>query len=164
AVARVHRRRRLPPAGAVVGRRLGAPDGSGPGAAEVLDGRRDTAPLRLRGGGAAGRAGAARLLLRGRGVRGPGRSPAADRGRRGGGGGGGAGGGGPWGALPPTPELATLGGLGLRPAPVGAYPQGASAYGAEQMIGDVWEWTSSDFGPWPGFTPMIYRAYSEPFF
>jgi gamma-glutamyl hercynylcysteine S-oxide synthase len=70
----------------------------------------------------------------------------------------------PWGSLAPTPELANLGGLGLRPAPVGAYPAGASAYGAEQMIGDVWEWTSSDFAPWPGFTPMIYRAYSEPFF
>ena len=70
----------------------------------------------------------------------------------------------PWGSSPPTAELANLGGLGLRPAPVGAYPAGASAYGAEQMIGDVWEWTSSDFMPWPGFTPMIYRAYSEPFF
>jgi iron(II)-dependent oxidoreductase len=70
----------------------------------------------------------------------------------------------PWGSSAPTPDLANLGGLGLRPAPVGAYPAGASAYGAEQMIGDVWEWTSSDFAPWPGFTPMIYRAYSEPFF
>ena len=70
----------------------------------------------------------------------------------------------PWGSAPPTAERANLGGLGLRPAPAGAYPQGASAYGAEQMIGDVWEWTSSDFTPWPGFTPMIYRAYSEPFF
>jgi iron(II)-dependent oxidoreductase len=70
----------------------------------------------------------------------------------------------PWGAAAPTAELANLGGLGLRPAPVGAYPQGASAYGAEQMIGDVWEWTSSDLTPWPGFTPMIYRQYSEPFF
>jgi iron(II)-dependent oxidoreductase len=70
----------------------------------------------------------------------------------------------PWGSAPPSEHLANLGGLGLRPAPVGAYPAGASAYGAEQMIGDVWEWTSSDFGPWPGFTPMIYRRYSEPFF
>ena len=61
-------------------------------------------------------------------------------------------------------RLANLGGLGLRPAPVGAYPASASAYGAEQMIGDVWEWTSSDFAPWPGFTPMIYRDYSDPFF
>jgi iron(II)-dependent oxidoreductase len=70
----------------------------------------------------------------------------------------------PWGSAPPTPDLANLGGHGLRPAPVGAYPAGASAYGAEQMIGDVWEWTSSDFTPWPGFVPMIYRRYSEPFF
>jgi gamma-glutamyl hercynylcysteine S-oxide synthase len=70
----------------------------------------------------------------------------------------------PWGAAVPTEERANLGGLGLRPAPVGAYPKGASAYGAEQMIGDVWEWTSSDFTPWPGFSPMIYRDYSQPFF
>jgi iron(II)-dependent oxidoreductase len=70
----------------------------------------------------------------------------------------------PWGSQAPTEDLANLGGLGLRPAPIGAFPASASAYGAEQMIGDVWEWTSSDFAPWPGFTPMIYRAYSEPFF
>ncbi len=70
----------------------------------------------------------------------------------------------PWGSAPPTADRANLGGDGLRPAPAGAYPGGASAYGAEQMIGDVWEWTSSDFTPWPGFTPMIYRRYSEPFF
>jgi iron(II)-dependent oxidoreductase len=70
----------------------------------------------------------------------------------------------PWGAADPEPALANLGGGALRPAPVGAYPAGASAYGAEQLIGDVWEWTSSDFAPWPGFTPMIYRRYSEPFF
>jgi gamma-glutamyl hercynylcysteine S-oxide synthase len=70
----------------------------------------------------------------------------------------------PWGDAPPGPDLANLGGIGLRPAPVGAFPGSASAYGAEQMIGDVWEWTSSDFAPWPGFTPMIYRDYSEPFF
>jgi iron(II)-dependent oxidoreductase len=70
----------------------------------------------------------------------------------------------PWGSAEPCSGLANLGGTALRPAPVGAYPSSASAYGVEQMIGDVWEWTSSDFQPWPGFDPMIYRQYSEPFF
>ncbi|MCV7347716.1 ergothioneine biosynthesis protein EgtB [Mycolicibacterium rhodesiae] len=70
----------------------------------------------------------------------------------------------PWGSAEPTPHRANLGGQALRPAPVGAYPDGASAYGAEQMLGDVWEWTTSPLRPWPGFTPMIYQRYSEPFF
>jgi iron(II)-dependent oxidoreductase len=70
----------------------------------------------------------------------------------------------PWGASEPTEHLANLGGDALRPAPVGAYPASASAYGAEQMLGDVWEWTSSPLRPWPGFTPMLYEQYSQPFF
>lgn len=70
----------------------------------------------------------------------------------------------PWGATEPSSQLANFGGDALRPAPVGAYPQGASAYGAEQMLGDVWEWTTSPLRPWPGFTPMLYEQYSEPFF
>lgn len=70
----------------------------------------------------------------------------------------------PWGDAPASAELANLDGAALRPAPVGAYPNGASAYGAQQLLGDVWEWTSSPLRPWPGFHPMIYQRYSEPFF
>jgi gamma-glutamyl hercynylcysteine S-oxide synthase len=70
----------------------------------------------------------------------------------------------PWGTATPSAERANLGGDALRPAPVGAYPQGASAYGAEQMLGDVWEWTTSTLRPWPGFSPMVYQQYSAPFF
>ena len=70
----------------------------------------------------------------------------------------------PWGEAEWTPALANLGGEALRPAPVGAYEAGASAYGAEQMIGDVWEWTSSGFEPWDGFERMLYADYSAPFF
>ena len=70
----------------------------------------------------------------------------------------------PWGSADPSPSLANLDGTALRPAPVGAYPASASAYGVEQLMGDVWEWTSSDFRPWPGFRPMLYAQYSAPFF
>ncbi|WP_409332774.1 ergothioneine biosynthesis protein EgtB [Trujillonella humicola] len=70
----------------------------------------------------------------------------------------------PWGDTEPTAALANLDGLSLRPAPAGAYPAGASAYGVEQLMGDVWEWTSSPFTAWPGFRPMLYADYSAPFF
>ena len=70
----------------------------------------------------------------------------------------------PWGSADASAALANLGGEALRPAPVGAYPAGASAYGVEQLIGDVWEWTSSTFAAWPGFMPMLYGQYSSPFF
>jgi iron(II)-dependent oxidoreductase len=70
----------------------------------------------------------------------------------------------PWGSADASSSLVNLGGAALRPAQVGAYPDGASAYGVEQLIGDVWEWTSSGFEPWPGFAPMLYAQYSAPFF
>ncbi|MDI9883419.1 ergothioneine biosynthesis protein EgtB [Streptomyces sp. HNM0645] len=70
----------------------------------------------------------------------------------------------PWGDEDPTPERANLGQRHLRPAPAGAYPEGASPLGVRQLIGDVWEWTSSDFLPYPGFAAFPYREYSEVFF
>ncbi|MFI9201479.1 ergothioneine biosynthesis protein EgtB [Streptomyces sp. NPDC053048] len=70
----------------------------------------------------------------------------------------------PWGDADPTPEHANLGQRHLRPAPVGAYARGASPLGIRQLIGDVWEWTASDFLPYPGFRAFPYREYSEVFF
>jgi gamma-glutamyl hercynylcysteine S-oxide synthase len=70
----------------------------------------------------------------------------------------------PWGDGAWTPERANLGQRYLRPAPAGSYPAGAAPCGARQLIGDVWEWTSSDFLPYPGFTAWPYKEYSEVFF
>ncbi|WP_329402746.1 ergothioneine biosynthesis protein EgtB [Streptomyces melanogenes] len=70
----------------------------------------------------------------------------------------------PWGDADPSSEHANLGQRHLRPAPAGAYPAGASPLGVRQLIGDVWEWTSSDFMPYPGFVAFPYREYSEVFF
>jgi iron(II)-dependent oxidoreductase len=70
----------------------------------------------------------------------------------------------PWGDDDPTLAHANLGQRHLQPAPVGSYPDGASAYGVRQLLGDVWEWTSSDFTGYPGFVAWPYREYSDVFF
>ncbi|MGW5464308.1 ergothioneine biosynthesis protein EgtB [Streptomyces sp. NPDC003996] len=70
----------------------------------------------------------------------------------------------PWGDADPAPQHANLGQRHLRPAPAGSYPAGASPLGVRQLIGDVWEWTASDFLPYPGFKAFPYKEYSEVFF
>jgi iron(II)-dependent oxidoreductase len=70
----------------------------------------------------------------------------------------------PWGDEEPAAHHANLDHGLLGPAPAGAYPAGAAPCGALGMIGDVWEWTASDFVGYDGFVAHPYREYSEVFF
>ena len=70
----------------------------------------------------------------------------------------------PWGDEPPTALDANLDQLTFSTAPVGAYPRNLSPLGCYGMIGDVWEWTSSDFSGYPGYESFPYAEYSEAFF
>jgi iron(II)-dependent oxidoreductase len=66
----------------------------------------------------------------------------------------------PWGdaAIDDAPAL-DLNHLGPSSALADPAP---SASGLRQMLGGVWEWTSSTFEPYPGFSADPYRDYSEP--
>ena len=70
----------------------------------------------------------------------------------------------PWGEQPPTPARANLDFAFDGPVAVGACADGDSAFGCRQMIGNVWEWTASDFLPFAGFVADPYKDYSQPWF
>jgi gamma-glutamyl hercynylcysteine S-oxide synthase len=70
----------------------------------------------------------------------------------------------PWGEQAASKSLANIDQLSFGTRPVGSYPSNVSPIGCHGMIGDVWEWTSSDFRPYPGFQSFPYTEYSEAFF
>lgn len=70
----------------------------------------------------------------------------------------------PWGDERPKPERANLDWRAMGCIEVDALPDGDSAFGCRQMIGNTWEWTSTTFGPYPGFVAGPYKEYSAPWF
>jgi ergothioneine biosynthesis protein EgtB len=71
----------------------------------------------------------------------------------------------PWGDSMSDPVPGNFDFMRWDPEPVGAHPEGASAFGVHDLIGNGWEWTSTVFAPFDGFEPLpTYPEYSAEFF
>ena len=71
----------------------------------------------------------------------------------------------PWGKAPAT----AAGSVNLdraygRLVHVAALTDSCTRTGLHQMLGNVWEWTSTAFAGYPGFVPGHYKEYSQPWF
>ena len=71
----------------------------------------------------------------------------------------------PWDESAPSAQLGNFDFARWDPVSVGSYPQGESAFGVADLVGNGWEWTRTPFEPFPGFEPFpFYPGYSANFF
>jgi iron(II)-dependent oxidoreductase len=71
----------------------------------------------------------------------------------------------PWGDAEPDHARGVFDFASWDPEAAGSHPKGASSWGVEDLVGNGWEWTSTPFGPFPGFQAMAsYPEYSADFF
>jgi ergothioneine biosynthesis protein EgtB len=71
----------------------------------------------------------------------------------------------PWGEAAPGAPHGNFDFHRWDPAPVGSYPDGDSAFGVAELVGNGYEWTSTEFAPFDGFAPYdFYPGYSANFF